>query len=220
MFKKLVLPLTAIGMLTLAMGCALALSFEILGRDIAQGYLPQWKTMPPAYVAANALWILGAVILIVPPAIEGFFLLLVLEMFSVISGLLSYWIPTDSLGLTLKIIVRIALSLTALALVKRRGYLGSSFIFPWSLLDPRFYIAAMREGGIGALVVGLECLGFGYALNWSFFFTVGSLYLVRGAWVNWRKDRQPLFACWAALNALYSVTGIVILIARWLRSAP
>jgi hypothetical protein len=208
--KKLVLPVTGFGMSLLIVGLIIATVFECTGRDLAAAYSGSFGKMPPAYVVANIFWTLGAIILIFPPAVAGFELLVVLEIFLTISGLMAFWQPES---IFLKILSRISMSLLAVGYLKKRGLLPN-FSFPWSLLSPRFYYESWTSGDNRALAVGLEMLGIGYALSSMFMLTLGSAYLVRSAWATWKKSHEPIFAAWTALNFAYTFSGIVILLAR------
>lgn len=208
--KKLVMPLTGLGMALLGVGLLIAVIFETAGRDVTASYIGPIGKMPPAYVVANAFWTLGAIVLVFPPAMAGFELLVVLEIFLTVSGFMSYWQPES---FVLKVVSRIGLSLAAVGYLKQRGLL-QGFTFPWSLLNPRFYYEAWRTGDNRALAVGLEMLGIGYALGSMFMLTLGSAYLVRSSWVGWKETKQPIFAAWTGLNVAYTLTGVVIIAAQ------
>lgn len=204
------MPVTAFGMVLLSAGLAVAVGFETTGIDVAEPYVEAVGSMPPAYVTANAFWTLGALVLIFPPAMAGFEMLVVLEIFLAVSGVMSYWQPES---FAIKILSRVGMSLAAVGYLKARGMIEGVKI-PWSLLSPAFYVNAWREGDNRALAVGLELLGVGYALSSMVLLTIGSAYLVRSSWVSWGQTKQPIFAAWTGLNTAYVAAGVVILLAQ------
>ncbi len=198
-----------LGMSLLVAGLVFALTLDVGGVDLAAGHVPPWKSMPPAYVVANLVWIVGAVLLIYPPLKSGFQLLVVLEVFLAASGLMAFWMPEQ---FWIKIMSRVGMSLAVVGYLKWRGLL-SNISYPWSLVSPRFYYRAWRTGDNNALAVGIELLGIGYALSSMLMLTIGSAYLARGSWVTWRTDHQGIFLAWTGLNGLYVGSGIAIMIA-------
>ena len=181
--------------------------------DLASDYVPAFGKMPPAYVLANVIWTVGALVLIFPPLLTGFELLVVLEVFLVMSGVMSFWQPDH---LALKILSRISLSLMVVGYIKWRGMLpGVSY--PWSLLSPRFYSQAFATGDNRALAVGLEMLGVGYALGSVLMLTIGSLYLVRSSYAEWRRTEHPIFIAWMVVNVVYVTAGSAVVISNFIR---
>lgn len=209
--KNRVRAITALGMGFLAVGLCVALSYEILGVDLGARYVAALKAMPPAYVVANVFWALGALVLIIPPVLTGFELLVVLEVFLTISGVLAFWQPEE---FALKIVSRVGMSLLVIGYLKHRK-LVVGISFPWSLLSPSFYIQSWQTGDNRALAVGIELLGIGYALASMECLTIGSAYLVRSAWVTYRQSREEIFLAWTGLNVAYTATGVLILLARY-----
>lgn len=197
----------------LVLGLLVAVVFETFGVDLAARYVGPVGKMPPVYVAANALWTLGAIILIIPPVMDGVEILVVLEIFLTASGFMAYWQPD---AFWLKVASRVGVSLLAVGWLKYRGLLPD-FNYPSSLVHPRFYREAWRTGDNRALAVGLELLGIGYALGSMTLLTVGSAYLVRSSWMGWRNLRKPIFMMWTGLNVAYTVAGVWILAVRILR---
>jgi len=198
--------ITHFGMAWLYLGLGIALAFEVSGNDLAMGWIPSVGHMPPAYVLANGLWIVGAAILILPPLIDDIEILVVLEVFLVISGFMSYWQPES---LVVKIASRICMSLMAVGYLKWRGLLND-FKFPWSLLNPAFYWRAWNIGDNRALAVGLEMLGIGYALSSMVMLTIGSAFLARSAWLGYRNTGKAIFKPWTTLNFAYTTAGVII----------
>jgi hypothetical protein len=208
--KKLLWPITTIGMTLLGIGLVVAIVFETCGVDLAIHYVEAIGVMPPAYVVSNAFWILGAAVLIIPPIMAGFEMLVVLQIFLVVSGFMSFWQPES---FALKVASRVGMSLLAVGYLKHRGLI-QGFTFPWSLIQPRFYKEAWVTGDNRALAAGLEMLGIGYALSSMTMFTLGSAYLVRSAWASWKGTGDSIFTAWVLINVAYVLTGVVIITAR------
>lgn len=186
------LAITHFGMFWLYLGLLLAVTFEVTGRDLAMNFVPAIGNMPPAYVLANALWIWGAVILVLPPLVDGIMILVVLELFLIISGALSYWQPEH---FWYKIGCRIILAVIVFAIVKLGGLLKSK--------DDKI------------LLCGIEALGFGYALNSMLMLTMGSGFLAVSNWIKYKKTGLPILKPWTILNVAYFITGIIILVCQY-----
>lgn len=208
--QNVALVLAFTGMVILLGGLVLAFCHDVLGVDLLQGKIPPFGKMSPAFVGANTLWTIGAIILIVPPCIEGFYLLVVLEIFLTISGVLSFWQPEIY---WLKLLVRLALSGAALYYLKRSG-LVSDFEFPRSLFKASFYFQALKANDSHALVIGLELLGLGYAFNNMLLLTVGSLFLARSNWLTFVKTQKSMLLAWFGLNVSYTIVGLLDTLAR------
>lgn len=178
----------------------------------------------PSSLSYAALgYILGALLLIAPPVIESktaksqekvnfAWLLIVLQVFLVGSGLLFYW---DGV-LVLKILVRIAASVVVTAYLKYG--LKQLPLFQWSFLyNPvaflRYHWDCLRGryGPAYPLSLGIDWLGLGYAfLAYPFgkgALFVGSVYLLVSAWRGYKETRAAIPLAWSVLNFLYVSYG-------------
>ncbi len=170
-------------------------------------------------------YILGALLLIVPPVLERqtaesradrefATLLIVLQVFLAGSGLLFYW---DG-NLPAKIAVRIGASLAVTAFLKYG--LKQLPDFRWRFLANPLEFARYhwrcftgQYGPAYPLSLGIDWLGVGYAfLAYPFgkgALLVGSGYLLVSAWRGYRATGASIPLAWSVLNALYVGYGAV-----------
>lgn len=186
------LAITHFGMAWLYLGLLIALIFEFSGQDLALNIVSAVGTMPPAYVLANALWIFGAIILIIPPLVDGIKILIVLEVFLGVSGGLSYWQPEIFWH---KVACRIFFGILV-------------FTYLW-------YAGLLNRKDYRILATGIELLGLGYAINSMELLTIGSTLLAISNWMAYKSSKQPILLPWTILNVAYSFTGMVILSCRY-----
>ena len=208
--EKFVVLLTILGMVASVLGLVVIGTFEMGGPDIGAACgIPGVGGSAPAVVATNAIWGIGAALLVFSALLKRAELLVVLEVFAVISAAMSFWHP----ALGFKLLSRLGMSALAVLYLKRRKLLpGYTFFWP-----PR----AWKDGDAAALALGLEMLGVGYALSPSnismWLITLGCVFLTRSSWVAWKATQQWIFNAWVWLNAAYTLGGTVILIARAVR---
>ena len=195
----------------------------LLGSLIAQA-AGMLKGDPSALTIAAIGYVVGAGILIVPPIFElrsavsegeqrFAKLLLVLQFFLVLSGLLFFW--HGDIGV--KVTVRICASLGITAFLKY----GLRMLpeFHWSyLFNPLKFVTyhhdclVGRYGSAYPLSLGIDWLGIGYAFLGTsisrFALLIGSTYLLIASLAGYRATRAAIPMAWSVINALYVGFGL------------
>ena len=176
---------------------------------------------------ATYFYIAGAVLLIVPPLIEMRTakrdedrefakLLVVLEVFLVLSGILFFW-KGDVLA---KVVVRIGASLMVTAYLKYGlkqlpEFRWAFFYNPLLFAKYHWDCASGKYGPAYPLSLGIDWLGIGYAfLAFSFgkaALLLGSSYLLISAWRGYRATGAGIPLAWTAVNVSYVCYGTFFL---------
>lgn len=198
------IPVTAIGMLILFLGLVQATLWEVKAFDFSPD-LFAFGSGVKAMNFAMSCWVVGAVILIVPPAIEGLKLLVVLEVFLAVSTLMGFWRPEV---MSWKLGVRVLISLGIFGYLKWRQFCT----FTWQdVQTPTFWCTLVRRPDNNTFVLALELLGLGYALVSAELLTLGSLLLFWCSLYKWMGDRtKTIHLLWAAINFGYVVSGVIV----------
>lgn len=172
---------------------------------------------------ATYFYVFGAFLLIVPPCIEYYVvtnphdkdfskLLIVLQIFLVVSGLLFFW-KGDLVG---KIVVRVGASLLVTAYLKYGlkqlpDFRWQFFFNPIRFLAYHWDCFRGKYGPAYPLSLGIDWLGVGYAfLAYPFgkgALLLGSAYLLISAWRGYRNTRAAIPMAWSCVNLTYVLYG-------------
>ena len=209
----------ALGMLTLFLGLNIQLWAEMKGET-------------RLLVEASFLYVAGAFILIVPPVIDYFEaplpsdrqfaeLLIVLEVYLFLSGLLFFWNPEQG---WLKVAVRIVTTFAVTGFLKDvAGHLREFRLWwlfsPYHLLKYHFdVLIGKRPNPAYALSLGVDWLGIGYVFLkhqfGAYAFSVGGLFLLISSYRGFTATRSGISFAWVMLNGAYLFYGGVFIILR------
>lgn len=202
--QNVVIMVSAIGMMFLFLGLVQATLWEVSALNFAPEIFA-FGNGSKAMNFAMSCWVVGAVILIVPPAIEGLKLLVVLEVFLAVSTLMGFWTPR---AMASKLVVRVLISIAILVYLKRQRFCT----FTWQTVQKlAFWWTLVRKPNDNTFVLALELLGLGYALVSAELLTLGSLLLFWCSLYKWMGDRtKTIHLLWAAINFGYVVSGVIV----------
>lgn len=213
--------LIVLGMLTL-----------FLGLNLHLWALMKEKELVILLTHASMLYVVGALILIGPPIIDYMEaparedrqfaeLLIVLEVYLFLSGLLFFWNPEI---VSLKVAVRVLATFAVTGFLKNvAGHLREFRLWwlfsPYHLLKYHFDVLRGKYSSPAyALSLGVDWLGVGYVFLKSPFgacaFAIGALFLFISSYRGYVITRSGIAFAWVMLNSAYLFFGGVFVILR------